>query len=103
MCWCRQAANKRKVVVTSFLPDSPRWLIRHDGVDNPERGLKVLSRLRDRPMNDPAVQAEKNAIVAAISIEAAEEGTWRDLFSSNGVQGHKRFALALGIQLMQQT
>ena len=88
------------LILTPFLPDTPRWLMRHD--ETHERGLLVLSRLRNKAMNDPAVQEEADGIIEAIRIEAKEEGSWGDLFRSNGVQAHKRFYLALGIQFMQQ-
>ena len=88
------------MIVTPFLPDTPRWLIRHE--DSPERGLDVLSKLRNRPRDDPAVRQEADEILEAIRIEAKEEGTWSDLFRSNGIAANKRFFLALGIQFMQQ-
>jgi len=88
------------VAVTPFLPDSPRWLMRHE--ESPERGMTVLAKLRGKPMSDPRVQAEGNDILEAIRIESAEEGTWSDLFKSHGIQAHKRLYLSLGIQFMQQ-
>lgn len=88
------------VIVTPFLPDTPRWLMRHE--ESHERGMTVLAKLRGKPLSDPAVQAEGNDILEAIRIESAEEGTWSDLFKSHGIQAHKRLYLALGIQFMQQ-
>jgi hypothetical protein len=73
--------------------------MRYAGV---EKGLVVLSRLRGKPKDDIAVQTEKDEIMEAIRIESKEEGTWGDLFRSNGISAHKRFYLALGIQFMQQ-
>ncbi|KAL6306483.1 general substrate transporter [Sparassis latifolia] len=88
------------ILVTIFLPDSPRWLIRHD--DTPERGEIVLAKLRNLPTDHPIVQREKAEIVEAIELESKEEGSWGDLFKDNGIMGNKRFYLALGIQFMQQ-
>lgn len=88
------------LVVTPWLPDTPRWLMRHD--DSYERGLAVLSKLRNKPTGDPTVQQEANEILEAIQIEEKEEGSWADLFRSNGIAANKRFFLALGIQFMQQ-
>lgn len=88
------------MAVTPFLPDTPRWLMRHE--ESHERGLEVLSKLRNRPTSDPDVQRETNDILEAIRIEDKEEGTWADLFHSNGIAANKRFFLALGIQFMQQ-
>jgi MFS family permease len=89
------------IVVTIFLPDTPRWLMFHE--PTPDRGLLVLSKLRGRPVGDPDVQREKDDILYAISVESEAEGSWGDLFKDGGYAGHKRFALALGIQFMQQT
>ena len=88
------------VVVTPWLPDTPRWLLRHD--KSHERGIAVLSKLRNRPPSDPIVSQETDEILEAIRIESKEEGSWADLFRSNGISAHKRFYLALGIQFMQQ-
>lgn len=88
------------LIVTPWLPDTPRWLMRHEA--SPERGQLVLSKLRNRPMDDPIVRDESNAILRAIEIESKEEGSWMDLFRDNGIAADKRFYLALGIQFMQQ-
>lgn len=86
--------------ITIWLPDTPRWLMRHDG--NEERGLQVLARLRGLSPESETVQSEKDQIMDAIMIEAKEEGTWGDLFRDNGIAANKRFYLSLGIQFMQQ-
>jgi MFS family permease len=86
-------------VVTPFLPDTPRWLMRHRGVGE---GLVVLAKLRGKSEQDLVVQREKDEIMEAIRIESKEEGTWGDLFKSNGISAHKRFYLAVGVQFMQQ-
>lgn len=88
------------LVVAVWLPDTPRWLIKHDG--NEERGLLVLARLRGMDQENRVVQREKDDILQAIAIESKEEGTWGDLFRNNGIGANKRFYLALGIQFMQQ-
>ena len=88
------------LVLTPWLPDTPRWLMRHD--ENEERGLLVLSALRGLDQSHEIVQKEKNEIMEAIVIESNEEGTWGDLFRNNGIAANKRFYLALGIQFMQQ-
>ena len=88
------------LVITPFLPDTPRWLIRHE--TSSESGLAVLARLRGKSPDHPVVQQEKDEIEEAISIESKEEGSWKDLFKGHGISSHKRFYLALGIQFMQQ-
>ncbi|MCJ1472133.1 hypothetical protein MMC13_000780 [Lambiella insularis] len=88
------------LAVTPWLPDTPRWLMRHAGA--PDQGLAVLARLRGEAPEHPVVQREKDEIVEAIGIESKEEGSWLDLFKGHGIASHKRFYLALGIQFMQQ-
>ena len=88
------------IIITIFLPDTPRWLLRYSA--SPEKGTAVLARLRGKDVNDPRVQREKNEILNAIEIESREEGTWRDLFRDAGISADKRFYLAVGIQFMQQ-
>ena len=88
------------LAITPWLPDTPRWLMRHDG--NEERGLMVLAKLRGLEPKDEVVQREKDEIMEAIAMESKEEGTWGDLFRGNGMAADKRFYLALGIQFMQQ-
>jgi len=88
------------LIVTPWLPDTPRWLMRHEA--SPVRGQEVLCKLRNKSMDDPAVRAESDGIMKAIEIESQEEGSWTDLFKDNGIAANKRFFLALGIQFMQQ-
>lgn len=88
------------LIVTPWLPDSPRWLMRHE--TSSDKGEQVLAKLRNRPMDDPSVRAEVKDILEAIEIESKEEGSWMDLFRDGGIRANKRFYLALGIQFMQQ-
>ncbi|KAK7897171.1 hypothetical protein LTR67_005060 [Exophiala xenobiotica] len=89
------------IVVTVFLPETPRWLMLHE--TSPERGTQVLSKLRNGPVDHPSVQKEKEEILTAVQMELQEGGSWKDLFRDGGVSAHKRFWLAVGIQFMQQT
>ncbi|OSX62527.1 hypothetical protein POSPLADRAFT_1046005 [Postia placenta MAD-698-R-SB12] len=88
------------IALTVWLPETPRWLIRHD--PTPARGVTVLAKLRALPEDHPVVQREVQEIVDALALESKEEGTWGDLFRDNGIMANKRFYLALGIQFMQQ-
>lgn len=88
------------LIITPFLPDTPRWLMLHD--TSPARGTGVLAKLRGKPEDDPIVQKEKSDIMSAINIESEEEGSWRALFMDGGCAANKRFFLAVGIQFMQQ-
>ena len=62
----------------------------------------MLARLRDKPIDHPAVQREKKDILDAIEMENHEQGSWLDLFRGAGIAADKRFYLAVGIQFMQQ-
>lgn len=88
------------LIVTPFLPDTPRWLMSHD--QDATRGIKVLAKLRGLEETDEKVLAETGDIMEAIKIESKEEGSWGDLIKDGGIAAHKRFFLALGIQFMQQ-
>ncbi|CCM05234.1 uncharacterized protein FIBRA_07444 [Fibroporia radiculosa] len=88
------------IVVTMWMPETPRWLMRHD--PTPDRGILVLAHLRNLPIDHPIIVKEAKEILDAIELESKEEGSWRDLFRDNGIMGHRRFYLALGIQFMQQ-
>jgi MFS family permease len=89
------------LLITPFLPDTPRWLMLHEA--SPARGTEVLAKLRGKPEDDPVVQKEKSDILSAIHIESEQEGSWRSLFMDGGCAANKRFFLAVGIQFMQQT
>ncbi|KAJ4132555.1 hypothetical protein NW754_015372 [Fusarium falciforme] len=88
------------LLVTAWLPDTPRWLMFHES--SQEQGISVLSRLRNKAVDDPAIQREKDEILQAIEFESEAEGSWVDLFRDGGCQGHKRFFLAVGLLFMQQ-
>lgn len=88
------------IVITVWLPETPRWLLRHD--PTPERGILVLAKLRNLPTDHEIVVREAKEILDAIELECQEEGSWKDLLKDNGIMGNKRFCLALGIQFMQQ-
>lgn len=88
------------LLVTPWLPDTPRWLLRHDPSSG--RGVKVLAKLRGLHEEDEKIVTERDDIMEAIKIESKEEGSWSDLFKVGEIAANKRFYLALGIQFMQQ-
>lgn len=44
-----------------FLPESPRWLIKHGVL---EQGIRNLCKLRGLPQDHPDLKAELNSIIA---------------------------------------
>ncbi|KAK4228127.1 general substrate transporter [Podospora fimiseda] len=89
------------LVMVPFLPDTPRWLLHRFPLE-PEQGREVLARLRGKKEDDEEVRQEVDEILKAVAREVRVEGTWGDLLRGNGVMANKRFALAVGIQFMQQ-
>lgn len=84
------------LAATPWLPDSPRWLLRHE--KSPDRGIAVLAKLRNTTPDNAAVRAEADDILQVIALEAESEGSWMDLVRDGGLKTNKRFMLALGIQ-----
>lgn len=58
----------------SLLPDTPRWYFAKGRY---EEGDKVLSRLFDRSVEDPAVQAMRSSILSSIDFEQDESNHFR--------------------------
>ena len=88
------------VAVTLWLPETPRWLMQHE--PTPDRGTIVLAKLRGVSADHPVVQHERAEILDAISLESQEKGAWSDLFKDHGIQGNKRFYLAVALQFLQE-
>ena len=51
----------------NLLPESPRWLIKHDYMKD---GTEVLAKLRGLPETDVEVIAERDSIVASFESQA---------------------------------
>ncbi|KAK3936787.1 general substrate transporter [Diplogelasinospora grovesii] len=91
------------LVLTPFLPDTPRWYLKND--ETTDRGVEVLARLRGRDKEDDEVQKEVDEILSAIeeSKREEEQTDWRGLLrADDNKRSDKRFYLAVGIQFMQQ-
>lgn len=81
------------------LPESPRWLYRHN---RPAEALNVLCDLYDRAPTDALVTSEAEGILEAIRLETAGEYKWSQMFKSDEVKTGRRVLLAYGIQFMNQ-
>ncbi|KAN0085788.1 General substrate transporter [Tylopilus felleus] len=95
-----------------FLPESPRWLMKHGR--NAEAAA-VISALEDKPFTDPDIQRTYHAIREAVDIE--EEGSQglyankearssrsqlRELFTGGRSQNFRRASLGVVNQCFQQ-
>ena len=82
------------------LPESPRWLYRHD---RPDEALQVLCDVYDMAPADPKVVSESSGILEAIELETLHgEYKWSQILKRDEVQTGKRVLLAYGIQFMNQ-
>ena len=85
-----------------FLPESPRWLVAHDRL---EEATGVLAAVESKTAdgNTPEVVARRDDIVRALELEHAQGPVrWRELFQNNETKNRRRFFLAIGIQVFQQ-
>ncbi|KAJ5114390.1 hexose carrier protein [Penicillium alfredii] len=82
-----------------FLPESPRYLCAKGETSS---ARVVLAALRGGFPDDAVVVEELKEIQYAITVEADEAGSWKDVFKDNGMSGSTRVAIGCAANLCQQ-
>lgn len=84
-----------------FLPESPRWLVQRDRI---EEASVVLGRLRAKPIHDTAVMAEIQILSDNVASQMAAQGglSMKELLHGGSKQTFRRILLGCGTQFMQQ-
>ncbi|VUC21020.1 unnamed protein product [Clonostachys rosea] len=81
------------IFMVPFLPESPRWLINKDRLED---GLKVLARINGATVDDPGVQLQYREIVDTLNYEKQEQrAAFREIVRN--APNRKRLGLALSI------
>ncbi|RJE19403.1 Sugar and other transporter [Aspergillus sclerotialis] len=88
------------ILLVFGLPESPRWLYRHERNDE---ALQVLCDVFDRAPDDEKVAYESEGILEAIELETLHgEYKWSQILKKDEVQTGRRVLLAYGMQFMNQ-
>ena len=79
-----------------FLPESPRWLVQHDRV---EEATEVFARLEGKTatVNDEQIIRERDAVVASVRQERElGEASWAEVFTEGKNRNISRVLLGAG-------
>ena len=85
-----------------WLPESPRWLIAHDQIEEAEQ---IIADLEGAAIDDAYVITESKEIQYAVQYERDNGVSWTDLLrgrSGKGTATIRRLLLGAGAQAMQQ-
>lgn len=87
--------------LVAFLPESPRWLILKDRM---EEAAGVIGRLHAKPRTDPVVVTEVQFLADNVAHELAEQrgAAMREVLHNGKQQTFRRILLGMGTQFMQQ-
>ena len=92
--------SQKHADILQFLPESPRWLIKHGLI---EEGSYNLRMLRGVPEDDPALIAERDSIIASFEAQKGEAPfSYKELFQGGKTQTFRRVMLGVFMQAAQQ-
>jgi sugar porter (SP) family MFS transporter len=88
------------VLLTTILPETPRWLVSQD---RNNEAVDILARLYDSNINDEFIQEQRAYIEASVAQESAG-GPFRirELFSGGKIGNFRRICITIAVMLMQQ-
>ncbi|KAH0346120.1 general substrate transporter, partial [Aureobasidium melanogenum] len=87
-------------VFINFLPESPRWLIKHGMFDEATHNL---CKLRGAAPDDSALLAERDAIIASFEAQSQMDAfSYKELFENGKTKTLYRIAIGTFIQAAQQ-
>lgn len=84
------------VIVLPTLPESPRWLVQQDRV---EEATEVIAMLEGKGIgiNDPNVVRQRDEVLASVQQEAAVgQASWSEVFSEGKNRNISRVLLGAG-------